>query len=312
MSKLHLALTSSADGEGTEKKASEVTVGHQANQLRILSNSNFHATRYGNTQISEAEQEERLLSRPVPDSSLVGSELSHLPERGARDRTVLARGAEGMEAMNPDAEMGPNKLVCADCVSSEAVYPCTEAMVIPQRDIYDGGLPPEARAPLQADNLTKTFVVSSLSAENIPSTDRYGKSDAFVQARCGPVIRRSKTKKNVTSCSWEDEVLVFIFPQHVVDAVLQGDYAESSLSISLLDEDAFGCDFIGHADIDLVQILGLKDDGQDFALQLSNHGELVTDHAGQMTRIFLHIERARSAHEGWTHPTLGALPGAFC
>ena len=297
MSKLHTALTSSVGVAGVDSK---VSVGRQAAKLRSLSKNDVHTS----SRFSDAGHEDWVRSRAVPGSSLTGSR-SKPAESKARKSAALERTAEGDEPAMPDADKCANAPACADSLPPEALYPCTDAVHIPQRDIYDAGFPPEARAPLHRHNMTLAFAVSKLSAENIKGLDRSGKSDAFVQVRCGPIIQKSTTKKNVADCTWEDEVLVFILPPHVIDAVLEGRHEENSLSLSLFDKDAFSSDFIGHADIDLLQIVNSKEDGQDFSLQLSSNGELVTNEAGKITRIFLHIEREPDPHEGWMQPTLG-------
>lgn len=302
MSELHLALKSSVDVAGVDSKVSHVPVGRQAAKLRSLSKNDVHTS----SRFSDAGHEDWARLRAVPGSSLTGSRSKSAEIKARKSESAaLDRTTEGHEPAMPDADERANAPACADSLPPEALYPCTDAVHIPQRDIYDAGFPPEARAPLHRHNMTLTFAVSKMSAENIKCFDRYGKSDAFVQARCGPIIQRSTTKKNAVDCTWEDEVLVFILPPHVVDAILEGRHEENSLSLSLFDEDAFGSDFIGHADIDLLQIVNSKGGGQDFSLQLSSNGELVTDEAGKTTRIFLHVEREPDPHEGWLQPTLG-------
>ena len=316
MSKLYLALTSSAEDADVDKEVSDARVGQHAALLRGLTQSSSHASTDVGSRFTSLGHEEWLVSRQLPGSGTVASRRRTTGRRALLSKPLDKSGAASPRGGAPSlekaaAERSPDAEISGTVQSnsnpSQPLYPYTDAEYISQYDMYDGGLPPQARAPLHPDNVTLTFVVSNMSAENIPSSDKFGKSDAFIQARYGSIIRKTKFNKNVANCSWS-ETFEFVFPKRQADAIVEGgrnDSLHTSLAISLMDHDTFGSDFLGQADIDLREVLTLDEAGQDFTIQLIDHGELVTDNSGNTTLIRLHIAKMPNPHVGWVQPTLG-------
>ena len=193
-------------------------------------------------------------------------------------------------------------------VQDEHLYPYTEARHVNQCDIFDAGMPPNARAPLPPENVATTFVVSVLSAENLPQADMVGNCDARVRVRYGTGVFETAVKHNVHDCVWENEDFEFCFPNHVLENLSKCDPTEGShkfMSFTLMDQDTLKQQALGYANIDMLHIMNIGGEGENFVLTLHKEGEIVVDTADKQTKIHVRVCKKSPSNAEWKPPTLG-------
>ena len=191
----------------------------------------------------------------------------------------------------------------------EVLYPYTDARHVCQNDLYDAGLPPLARAPLHPDNVAIKFVVSVLSAKHIPQADLVGNCDALVRVCHGKSTFLTAVKHKVKECEWSNEDFEFFFANNVIKKLSDCDPAEGShkfISFTLMDDDRVRFEELGHASIDLLQIISVDEEGTYLTLPLHKQGKEVVDTSGKQSTIQVRIRRESKSESAWTAPSLGA------